>query len=132
MHRKRLVDGALLGQAEMVQPFADQVVCKLVYNERTGKIRLIFLPDNEYIPVYSDDDFEDLVAAHFVKGVKFEVNDEEIDAIQKQSFTLINDKAYVEEAIYRESDLALLKTIQRRVPLGLDRKSTRLNSSHVA
>src|SRR5690625_2513275 len=111
---------ARLVQAARDRLIADRVVCKIVYNDRTGKIRWIFRPDNEYIPVYSDDDFEDLVAAHFVKGVKFEVNDEEIDAIQKQSFTLINDKAYVEEAIYRESDLALLKTIQKRVPLGLD------------
>ncbi len=111
---------ARLVQAARDRLIADRVVCKIVYNDRTGKIRWIFRPDNEYIPVYSDDDFEDLIAAHFVKGVKFEVNDEEIDAIQKQSFTLINDKAYVEEAVYRESDLALLKTIQKRVPLGLD------------
>src|SRR5690625_2800846 len=111
---------ARLVQAARDRLIADRVVCKIVYNDRTGKIRWIFRPDNEYIPVYSDDDFEDLVAAHFVKGVKFEVNGEEVDAIQKQSFTLINDKAYVEEAIYRESDLALLKTIQKRVPLGLD------------
>ena len=111
---------ARLVQAARDRLIADRVVCKIVYNDRTGKIRWIFRPDNEYIPVYSDDDFEDLIGAHFVKGVKFEVNDEEIDAIQKQSFTLINDKAYVEEAIYRESDLALLKTIQKRVPLGLD------------
>src|SRR5690625_1767350 len=111
---------ARLVQAARDRLIADRVVCKIVYNDRTGKIRWIFRPDNEYIPVYSDDDFEDLIAAHFVKGVKFEVNDEEIDAIQKQSFTLINDKAYIEEARYRESYLALLKTIQNRVPLGLD------------
>src|SRR5690625_5563154 len=84
---------ARLVQAARDRLIADRVVCKIVYNDRTGKIRWIFSPDNEYIPVYSDDDFDDLVGAHFVNGVKFEVNDEEIDAIQKQSFTLINYNA---------------------------------------
>src|SRR5690625_5404488 len=83
---------------------SDMVFCKIVFNQRTGKLRWIFRPDNEYIPIYSDDDFEDLIGAHFVKGVIFEREDgEEIPAIQKQSFTLDED-----------------------------RKSTRLNSSHVA
>lgn len=111
---------AKLVQAARDRLIADRVVCKIVYNDRTGKLRWIFRPDNEYIPVYSEDDFEDLIGAHFVKPVKFEINDEEIDAIQKQSFSLENGKAYVEEAIYRESDLALLKTIQPKTPLGLD------------
>src|SRR5690606_853364 len=99
---------------------ADRVVCKIVYNDRTGKLRWIFRPDYEYIPIYSDDDYEDLIAANFVRGVTFEINDEEIPAIRKQTFTLENGMAYVEEAIYRESDLELLKTIQKKTPLGLD------------
>src|SRR5690625_6349964 len=68
-------------------------------------------------------------------------------------------RSYVEEAIYKEHDLTLLKTVQKKSPLGIDfipvqefpvnellseslgqseisalrdRKSTRLNSSHVA
>src|SRR5690606_36119627 len=73
---------AKLVQAARDRLIADRVVCKIVYNDRTGKLRWIFRPDNEYIPVYSDDDFEDLIGAHFVKPVKFEINDEEIDAIQ--------------------------------------------------
>ncbi len=112
---------AKLVQAARDRLIADRVVCKIVYNDRTGKLRWIFRPDNEYIPVYSDDDFEDLIGAHFVKAVKYELNNgEEIDAIQKQSFSLEGGKAYVEEAIYRESDLALLKTMQPKTPLGLD------------
>ena len=111
---------ARLVQAARDRLIADRVVCKIVYNDRTGKLRWIFRPDNEYIPIYSDDDYEDLIEANFVKGVTFEINDEEIPAIRKQTFTLENGKAFVEEAIYRESDLSLLKTIQKKTPLGLD------------
>src|SRR5699024_10125097 len=113
---------AKLVQAARDRVIADRVVCKIVFNQRTGKLRWIFRPDNEYIPVYSDDDFEDLIGAHFVKGVVFEREDgEEIPAIQKQSFSLDeNGMAYVEEAIYRESDLELLRTLQEKTALGLD------------
>src|SRR5690625_217372 len=111
-----------LVQALRVRLFAYGVVCKIVFNHRTGKLRSIFRPDNEYIPIYSDDDFEDLIGAHFVKGVIFEREDgEEIPAIQKQSFTLDDSgMAYVEEAIYRESDLEILCKLQKKTALGLD------------
>src|SRR5690625_3790315 len=56
-----------LVQAARDRLIADRVVCKIVYNDRTGKLRWIFRPDNEYIPIYSEDDFEDLLEAHFVK-----------------------------------------------------------------
>ena len=111
---------AKLIQAARDRLIADRVVCKIVYNDRTGKLRWIFRPDNEYIPIYSDDDFEDLIACHFVKGRKWEVNGEEINAIQKQTFTLEDGKAFVEEAVYAEQDLRLLKTLQEKSPLGLD------------
>ena len=113
---------ARLVQAARDRLIADRVVCKIVFNQRTGKLRWIFRPDNEYIPVYSDDDFEDLIGAHFVKGVIFERDDgEEIPAIQKQSFTLDDSgMAHVEEAVYRESDLELLRTLQKKTALGLD------------
>jgi len=76
---------AKLVQAARDRLIADRVICKIVYNDRTGKLRWIFRPDNEYIPIYSDDDFEDLIGAHFVKSVKFELGTgEEVDAIQKQ------------------------------------------------
>jgi len=111
---------AKLIQAARDRLIADRVVCKIVYNDRTGKLRWIFRPDNEYIPIYSDDDFEDLIACHFVKGRKWEIAGEEIDAIQIQRFTLENGMAYVEEAIYKEQDLTLLKTVQKKSPLGID------------
>ena len=61
---------AKLIQAARDRLIADRVVCKIVYNDRTGKLRWIFRPDNEYIPIYSDDDFEDLIACHFVFPIK--------------------------------------------------------------
>src|SRR5699024_7998880 len=111
---------ARLVQAARDRLIADRVVCKIIYNDRTGKLRWVFRPDYEYIPVYSEDDFEELEACHFVKGVNYEVNDENVPALRKQSYSLENGMAYVEEAIYREDTLELLETIQRKQPLGLD------------
>lgn len=112
---------ARLVQAARDRLIANRVVCKIIYNDRTGKLRWIFRPDYEYIPVYSEDDFEDLLAAHFVKGVSFEKNGEEIPAVRIQSYKY-DDRgiSYVEEAVYRESDLELLQTIQEPTSLGLD------------
>src|SRR5690625_5511272 len=55
---------ARLVQAARDRLIANRVVCKIVFNDRTGKLRWIFRPDNEYIPIYSEDDFEDLIGAH--------------------------------------------------------------------
>src|SRR5699024_4704713 len=77
-------------------------------------------PDSEYIPVYSEDDFEELEKCHFVKGVTYEVNGEDVPALRKQSYTLEGNEAYIEEAIYREDTLELLETIQKKKSLGLD------------
>lgn len=109
-----------LTQAARDRLIADRVVCKLVFNQRTGKLRWLFRPDTEYIPVYSDDDFEDLIGAHFVKGRKEPYKGDEIDAVQIQSFTLEGGQAYLKEAVYRESDLNLLRTITESQPMGLD------------
>jgi|SRR5690625_598966 len=112
--RSRLV------QAARDRLIAGRVVCKIVFNPRTGKLRWIFRPDYEYIPIYSDDDFEELIGAHFIRATKFEMNGEDVDAIRKQSFSLEDGMAYVEEAIYKEDDLTLLQTLQEKTPLGLD------------
>lgn len=113
---------AKLVQAARDRLIADRVVCKIVFNQRTGKLRWIWSPDYEFIPVFSDDDFEDLIAAHFVKGRKWQTaKGVEIDAIQRQTFRYGDDgMCYVEEAIYAEDDLRLLKTIQPLSPMGLD------------
>src|SRR5690625_3263846 len=112
---------ARLVQAARDRLSADRVVCKIVYNDRTGKLRWIFRPDNEYIPIYSEDDYEDLIGAILVKPVEYEINGEEVPALRIQKYSLDDaGNAFIEEAIYRESDLELLETIQEKAPLGLD------------
>src|SRR5690606_1040595 len=73
---------ARLIQAARDRLIADRVVCKIVFNQRTGKMRWIWRPDSEFIPIYSDDDFEDLIGAHFVNKRKWQVKGAEVDAIR--------------------------------------------------
>lgn len=101
---------------------ADRVVCKLVFNQRTGKLKWIWRPDTEYIPVYSDDDFEELIGAYFVRQMMYEVKDDEVEAVRIQSFKLSEDRTecYLEEAIYSADDLEVLEVITESSPMGLD------------
>jgi len=108
-------------QAARDRLIADRVVCKIVFNQRTGKLRWIWRPDTEFIPVFSDDDFEDLIAAHFVRQKVYEgKGGEDINAIQKQTFRLDGGQCYLQEAIYRQSDLEMLEEITPYSPMGLD------------
>lgn len=109
---------AQLLQAARDRLIADRVVCKIVFNQRTGKMRWIFRPDYEFMPVFSDDDFADLIGAHFVKARKW--GDDEIDVVQIQTYRLENGACFYEEAIYRESDLERLHTVTPKATMGLD------------
>src|SRR5690625_3363072 len=112
---------ARIVQAARDRLIVNRVVCKIVFNDRTGKLRWIVGPSNQYMRIYSEDEFDDLIGSHFIKTVNYEKDGEEIDALQKQTFSLAdNGMAYVEEAIYSEDDLELLETIQEETPLGLD------------
>src|SRR5690625_6739314 len=71
---------AKLVQAARDRLIADRVVCVISYNDRTGKLRWVFRPDYEYIPIYSEDDYEDLIGANLVKPVEYEINGEEVPA----------------------------------------------------
>src|SRR5699024_3891030 len=42
-----------LVQAARDRLIANRVVCKIVFNNRTGKLRWVFRPDYEYIPIYT-------------------------------------------------------------------------------
>lgn len=102
-------------QAARDRLIAGRVGCKIVFNANSGKIKWVFRPDNEIVPVYSDDDFEELIAVHFV-------NEREIDGeilIQKQTFSLDGGKCYLEEAIYN-GNLEVVRTITPKQPMGLD------------
>jgi hypothetical protein len=106
-------------QAARDRLIAGRVGCKIVFNPNTGKIKWVFRPDTEIIPVYSDDDFEELQAVHFVKFKTVEIDGEEIEVIHKQTFSLENGECYLEEALYNH-DLELLETITEKQSMGID------------
>lgn len=96
---------------------AGRVACKLAFNQRTGKLRWIWRPDTEVIPIFSDDDFEDMIACHFINETE---DDEGRTLIHKQSFVLDeHGECWLEEAIYDEA-LEVERTITPRQPMGLD------------
>lgn len=108
-------------QAARDRLIADRAVCKIVFNQRTGKLRWLWRPDTEFIPIYSDDDFEEMIACHFIRSRIYERGGEEIEAINKQTFRLNEDgECYLEEAIYAIDDLEKLETILDPQPMGLD------------
>src|SRR5690606_6041432 len=115
---------AKLLQAARDRLIADRVVCKIVFNPNTGKLRWVFRPDTEFIPVFSDDDFEELIACHFVRQKIVDDGGEELEAIQKQTFTLEgegeNRQCYIEEAVYDAENLEVIEVIQPKMTMGLD------------
>ncbi|WP_079516526.1 phage portal protein [Rossellomorea marisflavi] len=110
-------------QAARDRLIADRVVAKIVFNPNTGKLRWLFRPDTEFFPVYSDDDFEELIACHFIRQMMVEDGDEEVEAFRKQTFTLEGEgesrQCYVEEAIYTAEDLEVYEQIQPKTPMAI-------------
>lgn len=96
---------------------ADRVVCKIVYNPRKGKLRWVWRPDYEYIPVYSDDDFEDQIGAYFITHRTISDGDEEVEAIKLQAYMMHDENedgeemAFLHEAIYTVEELKLVEAI---------------------
>lgn len=115
---------ARLVQAARDRLIADRVVCKLAFNPNTGKLRWIFRPDTEFIPVFSDDDFEELIACHFIRQKIVDDGGEEVEAFQKQTFTLEGEgesrQCYIEEAVYTAEDLEVFEVIQPKSPMAID------------
>lgn len=102
---------------------ADRVVCKIVYNPLTGKLKWVWRPDTEFIPIFSDDDFEDLIGCHFIRQKLHYDGDEEIEAIQRQTFSLEGEgesrQCYLEEAVFSAEDLSQLEVITPKAAMGL-------------
>lgn len=90
---------------------ADQVPCKIVYNPNTGKLRWIFRPDYEFVPLYSDDDYEELIGGYFMRSRKEEVDGEEVDAIKLQAYAMYEGEAYLHEAVYDVEDLREIRSL---------------------
>lgn len=102
---------ARLIQAARDRLIADRVVCKIVYDQRRGKLRWIWRPDYEFVPVYSDDDFEELIGAYFVTPRTVEKDGEEVEAIKLQAYAMYEEEAYLHEGIYLTEDLSLYEAL---------------------
>lgn len=99
---------------------ARRVVCKIVFDNATGRLRWVWRPDTEFVPVYADDDMTELIAGHFVSTRE----EDGRTIIRKESFELVYDEfgraeCYYSDAEYTES-LDLYRTITARGPMGLD------------
>lgn len=126
-----------LPQAARDRLIADRVVCKIVFNSRTGELKWVWRPDYEYIPIVSDDDFEEDLGGYFVNYRKQTIKGEEVDVIKVQAYAMEDGEAYLHEAIYRVDNLKLVTAItpshddkgdvrirkingKKYMPLGLD------------
>jgi hypothetical protein len=103
---------------------ARRVVCKLVFDTTTGKLRWIWRSDAEFVPVYADDDMTQLIGGHFVSTVERSIDGAQRTLIRKESYTLEaldngDYECYYEDAEYTET-LDLHRTITARAPMGLD------------
>src|SRR5690606_4560210 len=93
-------------------------------NPIAGKLKWVWRPDTEFIPVFSDDDFEEMIACHFIRQKLHYEGEEEIEAIQKQTFSLEGEgesrKCYLEEAVFSAEDLEVLEVITPKSSMELD------------
>lgn len=94
---------------------ARRVVCKIVFDNNTGKIRWVWKPDIEFVPEFSDGDMLDLVGGHFITQRK----ENGVMLIRKESFTLENGECYYEDAEYT-TGLELYHTFTEKHPTGLN------------
>lgn len=94
---------------------ARRVVCKIVFDASTGKLRWVWRPDTEFVPVYSDEDMTLLIGGHFVS----EREDKGRTLIRKESFTLEGGECYYEDAEYT-TDLQRHNTITKKASMGID------------
>jgi rubrerythrin len=105
-------------QASRDRLIAGNVGCKIAFNPRTGRIEWFFRPDTEIVPVYSNDDFNDLLAVHFIT---FRTDDKGNELIRKQTFSLddADGLCYLEDAEYDET-LKVVNVITARESMDID------------
>lgn len=93
---------------------ARRVVCKIVFDAATGKLRWVWKSDIEFVPEYSDGDMTLLIGGHFIS--EREENGRKL--IRKESFTLENGECFYEDAEYTEA-LELHRTFTARHSMGI-------------
>ncbi|ASH85395.1 phage portal protein [Listeria monocytogenes] len=88
---------------------ASRVAIKLVFNPTTGKLQWVWHPDTEVFPVFSNDDYEELIKVSFVRSIELWDDDgEKVELIKKQTFELKSDETgtkncYLTEGYYNEN-----------------------------
>lgn len=101
-------------QAARDRLIAGRVAVKILFNPTNGRLKWVWHPDTETFPVYSEDDFEDLIACHFVR-------EKTIDGAlfyQKQTFEMIDGECWLSEGLYDEA-LKLKRTITPKASMGI-------------
>lgn len=102
-----------------------RVVCKIAWNPNTGRLHWVFRPDYEYIPIYTEDDFEDLIGAVFLIPRIEVVDGEPEDAVLVQKFELVGEEGqekecYLSEDLYLIDDMKHIRTVTPKETMGLD------------
>lgn len=118
---------------------AGSIACKMLYNERTGRLHWVWHKATEVFPLYSKDGFDELIGVDIIIPQE---DDEDPDKTQyvRQSFRLDEDRNYecwFDEVVFRE-DLTIKRTITPKSYLGFsfvpvvmfDIKSLATESSH--
>ena len=99
---------------------AGSIACKLVYNNRTGKLHWIWHKATEVFPVYSKDGFNDLIGCDIIIPQE---DDEDPDRVQyvRQSFRLDDEEGecWFDEYLFSDT-LEVKKIIQPKIYLGFD------------
>lgn len=68
---------------------ASRVAVKIVFNQKTGKLQWVWHPDTETFPVFSNDDYQELIKVSFVRTVEiYDANEEKVELLKKQTFEL--------------------------------------------
>lgn len=101
-------------QAARDRLIAGRVAVKILFNPTNGRLKWVWHPDTETFPVYSEDDFEDLIACHFVR-------EKTIDGAlfyQKQTFEMIDGECWLSEGLYDEA-LKRVKVITEKASMGI-------------
>ncbi|EAE3677760.1 phage portal protein [Listeria monocytogenes] len=106
--RENNMRAALLSAAKD-RLIASRVAVKIVFNPKTGKMQWVWHPDTEVFPVFSNDDYEELIKISFVRSVEiWDEEGEKVELIKKQTFELKGSEngaksCYLTEGYYNEN-----------------------------
>lgn len=100
---------------------AGSIACKIVFNQRTGRLHWVWHKATEVFPIYSKDGFNELIGCDIIIAQE---DDDDPDKIQyvRQSFRLDTDTDYAcwyDEVVFSE-ELEIKYTITPKTYLGFD------------